>query len=81
MITQHRADDATAWAGDRIKTALDELAPSLLQGAEPEAAFKAQLLLADSQWLDPGEMEEYQLGHLKALPLRLGISARPQRQA
>jgi len=58
MITQHQADDATAWAGDRIKTALDELAPSLLQGAEPEAAFKAQLLLADSQWLDPARPPE-----------------------
>ncbi len=67
MNTRNETDDATPWAGDRVKAALDGLAPSLLPGAEPEAAFKAQLLLADSQWLDPGEMEEYQLGHLKAL--------------
>lgn len=67
MTTQPQADTATDWTGDRVKSTLDELAPSLLPGAEPDAAFKAQLLLADSQWLDPGEMEEYQLEHLKAL--------------
>jgi len=59
--------DQTAWPGDRVKSALDELAPSLLSGAEPEAAFKAQLLLADSQWLDRSEMDEYQLAHLRTL--------------
>ena len=71
MITQPETDGELE--RDRIKTALDQLAPSLLPGAEPEAAFKAQLLLADSQWLDPDEMEEYQLGHLKAL---VGFAAR-----
>jgi hypothetical protein len=73
MTTQHQADNAPDWAGDRVKTTLEQLAPSLIPGAEPDAAFKAQLLLADSQWLDPGEMEEYQLEHLKAL---VGFAAR-----
>ena len=54
-------------AGDRIRLALDNLRPALLPGAEPDAAYKAQLILTDSQWLDRDEMGEYQLGHLKAL--------------
>ena len=31
------------------------------------------MLLADSQWLDPAEMQDYQLGHLKA---PVGFAAR-----
>ena len=67
MTTQDYADEASGSPDDRIRNALEALAPSLLPGGEPEAAFKAQLLLADSQWLDPDEMAEYQLGHLKTL--------------
>jgi phenylacetate-CoA ligase len=66
MVIQD-AGNATEWSGDRIKSALEQLQPSLIPGAEPEAAFKAQMLLADSQWLDRDEMQEYQLDHLKPL--------------
>ena len=58
---------------DRIRARLENLRPSLLPGSEPEAVYKAQLLLADSQWLDSEELAEYQLDHLKSL---VGFAAR-----
>jgi hypothetical protein len=61
------ADNKMSQFSDRIKLTLENLRPSLLPGPEADDAFKAQMLLADSQWLDRDEMEEYQLGHLKAL--------------
>ena len=67
VMELQQAGIATEWEGDRIKSMLEQLQPSLLPGADQEAAFKAQMLLADSQWLDKDEMAEYQLEHLKAL--------------
>ena len=67
MISYHQADGAPPPAGDRIKSALEQLRPSLLPGPEAEDAFKAQLLLADTQWLQRDELEGYQLTRLQEL--------------
>jgi len=53
--------------GDRVKLLVDNLWPSLLPGDAPLDAYKLQKVLADSQWLERHEMEDYQLDHLKAL--------------
>ena len=50
---------------DRIRAALEKLRPSLLPGREAQEAFEAQLLLSESQWLQPEELDAYQLPRLK----------------
>src|SRR5678815_4699577 len=55
------------FVGDRVKLAVDNLRPSLLPGEPQLDAYKLQRVLADSQWLERHEMDDYQLDHLKTL--------------
>jgi phenylacetate-coenzyme A ligase PaaK-like adenylate-forming protein len=55
------------FVGDRVKLLVDNLWPALLPGDAQLDAYKLQKVLADSQWLERSETEDYQLEHLKNL--------------
>jgi phenylacetate-CoA ligase len=52
---------------DRTNLTLERLRPAVFPGPRAQAAFRAQLSLADSQWFERERLEKYQLERLKAL--------------